>query len=224
LNPKNLSGVVAILIALLLITASAGAYLYFQLGQQTQAKNQYVGELTAANGRYDELASNYNSSLSLSNQTIAWLAKALAALNTSSPVYASGSPELSQLWASYLKLKPASSSLYAANVLIDFGNGTRHWYNDTKTQPGWNIYTETVVLSNGNIQATWYPQYQEHFVSGIGGVSNTKTNFWFLWTYTRTASWSVAQVGADSLPVYNGSIFAWTFCGADKSFAPTCKP
>lgn len=212
------------MVALLIISATAGAYYFYEDQQATQSKNQYVSELTKATSQYDGLASNYNASLSLYNETFSLLVGTIAVVNTSLPIYHQASTQLSQLWSRYLGLKPASSSLYSADILIDFGNGTRHWYNNTQVQPGWNMYVETVVLSHGDLQAQWYPQYQEHFVSGIDGVSNTKTNFWFLWTHNSTASWQTAEVGADMLPIYNGSVFAWTFCGADASFAPTCKP
>ncbi len=224
MTSKSIYSVVAILAALLIISATVGAYYYYQFRQETQSKNRYIGELTTATSQYNQLASNYNSALSLYNKTFSLLVRAIAVVNTSQPIYKQASSELSQLWSSYLKLKPASSLLYTTNILFDFGNGTRHWYNSTAVQPGWNTYIATVVLTNGNLQAQWYPQYQEHFVSGIEGVSNSKTMFWFLWTYNKTASWQVAQVGADSLPVYNGSIFAWTFCGATPSYAPTCRP
>jgi len=109
-------------------------------------------------------------------------------------------------------------------VLFDFGNGTRVWYNDTAIQPGWNFYVETVILTKGGLAAQWYPQYGEHLVTGIQGVTNTQTKYWFLWTYSAAASWQSAQVGADQLTAYNGSIYAWTFCGATLAFEPTCRP
>jgi hypothetical protein len=212
------------LVALLIVSAAAGAYYYYEYGQATQSRDQYVSELTAADSKYDQLVSNYNSSLSLYNETFSLLVGAIAVMNTSLPIYQQASSELSQLWSRYLSLKPATSSLYAADILIDLGNGTRHWYNNTQVQPGWDMYTETVVLSHGDLQAPWYPQYQEHFVTGIDGVANSQTMFWFLWTYNSTALWQPATAGADSLPVYNGSVFAWTFCGETASFQATCTP
>ena len=140
------------------------------------------------------------------------------------PIYTQASTQLSQLWSQYLALKPARGTLYSADILIDYGNGTRVWHNGTAAQPGWNMYTETVVLTGGDIQAQWYPQYQEHLVSAIGGIPDTQTKSWFLWTYNATASWQSAQVGADLLPVYNGSVFAWTFCGETASYSPDCTP
>ncbi len=215
---------VVVLIALLIISSSLGAFYLYQLGEETQSKNQYIDELKAANDNYNQLASNYNSALTLYNETFSLLVRAIAVVNTSQPVYQQASAELSRLWNGYLKLKPASGSLYTANILLDLGNGTRRWYNNTQVQPGWNLYIVTVVLTDGNLQAQWYPQYQEHFISGIEGVSNSKTEFWWLWTYNETAGWKTAQVGADLLPVYDGSRFAWTYCVSTPDFMPTCKP
>lgn len=111
----------------------------------------------------------------------------------------------------------------ATNILINFENGTQKWYNDTTVQPGWNVYEATVLVTGGNMNATWYPQYGEHFVSGIDGVQNSASSSWFLWTYNSTALWQVAQVGADQLPTTNGSIYAWSYCGVTASYNPTCS-
>lgn len=222
--PKLQSGVAVVLVALLVISATAGAYYYYQYAQASQARAEYVGELATATSQYDRLASGYNSSIALDNATLSLLAQAIGAMNTSLPAYQQASAQLSQLWDRYLSLKPASTSLYTADVLVDFGNGTRVWYNGTRVQPGWNLYTETVVLTNGDLQAEWYPQFQEHLVSGIDGVNASQTMSWFLWTFNSTASWQAPQLGADDLPVYNGSIFAWTYCGSSPSGAPECVP
>lgn len=223
--PSSLSyGVAVTLVAMLVISATAGAYFYYEYQQATQSSDHYASELTTATSEYDSLASGYNSSLSLYNETFALLVGAIAVVNTSLPIYQQASSQLSQLWSQYLILKPAPASLYSTDVLLDFGNGTLQWHNDTQVQPGWNMYTETVVLSRGDLQAQWYPEYQEHYVEGIDGISSTQTMSWFLWTYNATSSWKPSQVGADDLPVYNGSVFAWTFCGESPSYAPECTP
>jgi len=225
LATRAIYGVAVTLVALLIISATAGAYYYYEYQQAAQSKNLYVSELRTETSQYDGLASSYNSSLSLYNETFSLLVGAIAVVNTSLPIYQQASSQLSQLWGRYLSLKPASSSLYAADVLIDFGNGTRLWYNDTRVQPGWNMYVETVILTRGDLQAQWYPApLQEHLLTGIDGVSETQTMGWFLWTYNETASWQTSPVGADLLPVYNGSVIAWTYCGETASYAPECTP
>lgn len=219
------------LIAILIVSVAAGAYYYYEFEQASQSKNEYAGELVTATSDYDMLASDYNESLSLYNQTLSVFVTLIEPLNTSQPGYATLSSELAHLWKAYLSLKPATAATYSGDVLISFGNGTQHWYNGTQWQPGWNFYVATVLITNGNLQAQWYPPGTfgvgtpgEHFVKGIDGISNSGTQYWWLWTYNDTASWQVAPVGPDLLPVYNGSVFAWTYCGATSSFAPVCSP
>jgi hypothetical protein len=226
LTPAKPNHTAALVLAALLIVSVVGAaYYYYEYGQAVQSRQQYVDELSTETSRYGSLASNYNSSLSLYNETLSLLASTIAAVNTSLPIYQQASTQLSQLWSRYLALKPAADSLYAADVLIDFGNGTDVWFNDTQVQPGWSMYTETVVLTHGAVQAQWYPEYQEHLVTGIDGVSSSNSMFWFLWTHNSTASsWQTSQVGPDDTPVYNGSVFAWTYCGETASYAPDCSP
>jgi hypothetical protein len=218
MSPKNLYSVVAVLLAALIISSSFGAYYYYQYGQQSSVANGYVLDLSNATAQYNQLATRYNAALGSYNQTLALLAGAVGALNTSLPIYSQASSQFSGLWDSYLKLKPQSARVYSADILVNFGNGTRHWYNDTQTQPGWSVYTATVVLTGGNMQATWYPSFGEHLVNALFGVSGTKTSYWIIWTYDPTSQWQKAQVGADLIPVNNGTVVAWTFCGQ------TCKP
>jgi hypothetical protein len=104
---------------------------------------------------------------------------------------------------------------YLSNIFVDYGNGTKHWYNVTNVEPGTNLYVETEVVSGGNVNSTYYPQYQSHLVTAINGVGNTNSLYWLLWTYNRTSMWQEAASGPDLLPVSNNSIFAWSYCGAN---------
>lgn len=224
MTSKSLYGSVALAVALLVIEGTVGAYYYTQYSSQRAAGQTLAQELNDADTRYAKLASDYNGLLSDYNRSISLLSRSIAVVNTSQPVYVEASKQLSALWQKYVTLKPASTSLYKNDVLFDFGNGTRVWYNDTAIQPGWNFYVESVILTKGGLAAQWYPQYGEHLVTGIQGVMNTQTKYWFLWTYNATSSWQPAQVGADQLTSLNGSIYAWTFCGATPAYAPTCRP
>jgi hypothetical protein len=99
---------------------------------------------------------------------------------------------------------------YTSHILIDFGNGTRTWDNGTLFQPGLNLYIATQIVTDGNLNATYYPKYSEHLITAIYDVANAGTNYWGLWTHNAT-SWQAAQVGADLIPVTNDSVFAWTY-------------
>jgi len=111
-----------------------------------------------------------------------------------------------------------------SSVLVYFGNGTQQWYNDTQVQPGWNLYTLTLAVTNGNVNSTCCA-YGSHFITGIDGIQNqpSKNTAWLNWTYNSTSGWATAQVGADQINVYNDSAFAWTYCAYDPiTGAPRC--
>jgi type II secretory pathway pseudopilin PulG len=222
---RTVYGVAVVFIAVLLIVSSISAYYYYQDQQEVSENQRYVSELGAALASYRTLAGSFNSSLSDYNATLALLATAVANLNTSTPAYQSASVELASLWSAYQRLASSNGErapVYQVDMLVDYGNGTRVWYNDSGSQPGWNAYVATLVVMNGSVQATWYPQYGEHLITGIGGVADTQTVFWFLLTYNQTASWQVAQDGADDIPMFNGTTLAWVYCAENASYGPAC--
>ncbi len=221
-----LLGVLVFLVAILIVSSSVAVYFYGESQQAETQRQRYVGELGAALTSYSSLSAEYNASLRDYNTTLSLLATAVANLNTSTPAYANASLELSSLWSAYQQLASFSGRKvlsYGVHMLVDFGNGTRRWYNDTSIQPGWNGYVTTLVLMNGNVQAAWYPQFGEHLVTGIGGASQGGSTSWFFWV-EGGGNWSLSQTGADQLQVYNGTAMAWTLCGYDSSFNPTCRP
>jgi hypothetical protein len=113
---------------------------------------------------------------------------------------------------------------YVSDILIDYENGSKTWSNNTRIQPGWNLYTITLLVTNGNVNATCC-EFGSHFVVGINGVENTKTTYWWLWTYNSTALWQTALLGPDEITVQaNNTIFGWTFCGSNAQGNPTCSP
>lgn len=219
-------GAIAVLVALLILSSSLSVYYFFQYQSASQDSQTRAGELSAALASYSALAQRYNASLEDYNATLSLLSLAVANLNTSIPAYLTASHELSSLWASYQDLVKAGGGkplAYQVHLLVDYGNGTRQWYNDTMVQPGWNGYVVSLVLLDGDLQATWYPQFGEHFVTGVNGVPGTSSESWFVWEYSGGA-WSLASSGADLIQTHNGTAIAWTLCGYDSSFNPTCEP
>ena len=224
-------GVVVVFVALLLVSSTL-TLVYFNEYQQEASLNQsHVDELDAALGSYRTLAASYNSSIGEYNQTLSLLAGALASLNTTTPAYHDASVDLSSLWASYQRLAAFGGRralAYEVRMLVDFGNGTRAWFNDTSVQPGWNGYIATLVLLDGKVEAQWYPAGYfgsgtpgEHFVTGVDGVPQSSTKSWFFWEYSG-GGWSVSSSGADELQIVNGTTFAWALCSYDANFNPTC--
>jgi hypothetical protein len=219
-------GVTAVFVALLLLVSVIAVFYYGQDQQALEQNQSHVDELSTALASYKSLSEEYNSSLYDYGVTLSLLTQSVASLNTSTPAYRNASLALSSLWSSYQQLASYSGRralAYGVNLFVDFGNGTRRWYNDTSVQPGWNGYVATLVLMGGDVQAIWYPQYGEHLVTGLGGAFQTSATSWFFWEFGK-GSWALAPTGADGLQMDNGTTVAWTLCGYDSSFDPTCTP
>jgi hypothetical protein len=223
---RTQNGVIALLVALLLVTSSLAALYYGRYQEQTSDTNSYVKELQGALAEYSQLSSSYRSSLEGFNRTISLLTDALSNLNTNTSAYLKSSQALGTLWNQYLVLASEAGTAparYSASMLLEFGNGTKRSFTDKTIQPGWNAYMATLVILNGSVQATWYPEFQEHYVTAIEGVSGGKTTAWFVWSLNG-AQWEVAPTGADAIQVHNGTTFAWTLCSYDQSGKPECSP
>jgi hypothetical protein len=219
-------GIVAVLVALLLVTSFVALSYYYQYQDTSAAADQRALEVSVALARYDSLSSHYNASLSDYYTTISLLAQAVGSLNTSTPAYRTASADLSSLWQSYRSLVAAGGGRpieYKVHMLVDYGNGTLRWYNGSTIQPGWNGYVVSLVLLDGNLNGTWYPQFGEHLVTSINGVPGTASLSWSLWEY-GAGQWTYSQVGADQIHIENGTTIAWALCGYDSSFRPTCIP
>jgi hypothetical protein len=219
-------GIVVVLVALLLLTSFTALNYYNQYQSASSAAETRAVELGVALAKYDSLAGQYNSSLNDDYTTMSLLAQAVGNLNTSTPAYRTASGDLSTLWQSYQSLVEAGGGMplaYRVHMLLDYGNGTLRWYNDSTAQPSWNAYVVSLVLLGGNLNATWYPEFGEHLVSAINGVPGTASLSWSLWEYSDS-QWTYSQVGADQVQIQNGTTIAWALCGYNSSYQPTCTP
>src|SRR4029077_1253401 len=61
--------------------------------------------------------------------------------------------------STYVQQLKAVNVNYLSNLLFDFGNGTKTWFNNTKLSPGTNVYVETQIVTGGRVNATYYPSF-----------------------------------------------------------------
>lgn len=107
---------------------------------------------------------------------------------------------------------PDGSTLGTVNTLINYGNGTMEWYNETQIPANWNFYNLTVSITRGNIVAPFNAILNEHYVTGINGKENSAPYFWTLWTFCKKHSaWTQASIGADKMFLGNNSTQAWAY-------------
>jgi len=113
----------------------------------------------------------------------------------------------------YLRIRLGSVS-ETVNVGIDFGNGTRLWYNDTYVPVGSSVFNATYISTGGRLTTQVYSfgNVSEVFVTGILGVSGNSSSFW-LWFYfdNSTHQWIEAQVGARAFLVAQGGTYLWNY-------------
>lgn len=108
---------------------------------------------------------------------------------------------------------PETIESVTVSTLINYGNGTNKWYNETGVPATWNFYEFTLFLAGCNVEAQYYGiPLNEHFVTGINGVRNNPPFYWTLWVYCqKDNAWSVSRVGADLIKMVGNPILAWYY-------------
>lgn len=105
------------------------------------------------------------------------------------------------------------------NLLINYGNGTLEWHNDTLVPDIWNFYNVTVFVTNGDLAALFFSAFQSHFVYRINGEGCPDSNpfcelAWGLWVLDGVC-WKLSDTGPDAIPVSEGKTLAWFLVPVD---------
>ena len=98
----------------------------------------------------------------------------------------------------------------SVNTLIDYGNGTKTWYNNTILPIGASVLNATIKVAMLNYSVSSYGA----FVNSINGVWNNKDkNLWWLWYYWDSAElkWILGPVACNSYTLNDGSIVGWNY-------------
>ena len=105
---------------------------------------------------------------------------------------------------------PCRVSTLMVETLINYGNGTSHWFNETDVRSDWNFYQLTSSVAR--VQATYYPSASEHLITGINGVQSSGQYFWSLWAVCENSkAWFATNVGADAIHFTTYHTLAWYY-------------
>jgi len=101
----------------------------------------------------------------------------------------------------------------SVNVLLNYGNGTLVWYNQTFVPSTWNFFNVTELITKGNLGAVFFASFGSHFVYSINGVGCPASNIfcdeaWGFWTLDGIC-WDLPFVGVDVIPVTQAMTVAW---------------
>ncbi len=109
---------------------------------------------------------------------------------------------------------------YSTDILVDYGNGTKKWYNETRVAIGSNLFNATLQSTGGSVEYSSHPQLGI-FVTGINGLSSSKSGqqskWWSVWRWDKgSRGWVLSDVGAAQLLLHENDIVAWKFVSANE--------
>ncbi len=113
------------------------------------------------------------------------------------------------------------------SVLVEPSSGGARWFRDVEVPKGTDGYELLEAVTDGELEAEWFPEFRSHFVSGILGVAPEGAQFWgvFVWNETN-AGWEPLPVGADLYSVKDGHVMGWALIefDADMPQLPVSTP
>ncbi len=96
------------------------------------------------------------------------------------------------------------------NIGIDYGNGTRIWFNSTEINFGDTLFNATLKIAKVNY--TIYPF--GIFINSINNVSNDpKSGMYWIWWYwdDEYKVWKLGPIGCDKYVLSDESIVIWIY-------------
>ena len=107
------------------------------------------------------------------------------------------------------------------NLLIAVEDGDDRWYRNFEVPQGTDAYQLTQMVTGGNMEATYYPEYRAHFVESVAGVAGQGSNYWIIWLWSDfNDKWEVLPVGADFFSLKEGHTLAWYYGDTSKGENP----
>lgn len=102
-------------------------------------------------------------------------------------------------------LKELEDFTINVNIMIDYGNGTINWYNNTRVQIGANLLELTDSIFDIEYQTSEYGS----FVTSVNTIEQDSTHYW-IWNYYEDG-WEMGPVGADQYILHEGHVIGWSY-------------
>jgi len=113
-----------------------------------------------------------------------------------------------QLYSETLNELRKYESYMFVNILIDYGNGTEEWHNNTLVSVGADLLNATRIVAEVEYDIGQYGAFVTH-INGVGGDPGT---FWIynMWNSTGS-SWDMGPVASDAYILKEGETFNWVY-------------
>ena len=98
------------------------------------------------------------------------------------------------------------------DLIINFGNGTVLYFNQTSVPDGFSMYNSTqYIIGEDNIDSTYYSEFNAYFVNSIFDTANDSNHAWSAWKYEECCKWQVLDVGSNLYILKNKQTIAWYY-------------
>ncbi|MBS7638942.1 MAG: DUF4430 domain-containing protein [Candidatus Bathyarchaeia archaeon] len=95
------------------------------------------------------------------------------------------------------------------NILIDYGNETRMWYNSTLVPRESSLFFATKIVAS--VESISYPEMGE-FVTSINGVGGEPNKYWMWYTWNpEKGDWDLGPVACDKYILRENETVMWRY-------------
>ena len=108
-------------------------------------------------------------------------------------------------------LQDLESLSMRVSILIDYGNGSREWHNNTRVPLGANLLNVSLMVAEIEYTVSEWGAFV-NTMNGVGGDSG----WYWLWYYwdSTSSQWKMGAVGSNAYILLYGDIMSWVY----KSF------
>lgn len=99
---------------------------------------------------------------------------------------------------------------FSVNLGVDYGNGTRTWYNDTVIPVGATVYNATKSVATVEPD----PKIGPSFIIAINGArqDGSQSMYWIWWIWDQTEhKWTVGPVANNEYVLSDGQTVIWYY-------------
>ncbi|MBS7615247.1 hypothetical protein KEJ18_05925 [Candidatus Bathyarchaeota archaeon] len=113
-----------------------------------------------------------------------------------------------QLYNETLKELQKFDKYIFVNLLIDYGNGTKEWHNNTLIVRWADLLNATKMVADVDYITGEYGA----FVTSINRVGGDPNTYWLWYTWNSTSlNWDFGPVASDAYVLREGEIVAWIY-------------
>ncbi|MEM2994632.1 MAG: PKD domain-containing protein [Candidatus Bathyarchaeia archaeon] len=105
---------------------------------------------------------------------------------------------------------PPNKTMQKVNILIDYGNETRTWYDEVVLPVNATPFDATLAIATVNY--TDYGAGLGFFVDAINELWNSNPYYWMWWYWNKTeSSWALGSVACNFYTLSDGDVMAWYY-------------